>query len=52
MLPTKTKTFFFLTPIREEDKDIFDYCRENNIGHITKVIKTKNMDVNMKDEEV
>ncbi|KAI4563302.1 hypothetical protein MJG53_011317 [Ovis ammon polii x Ovis aries] len=37
--------------IREEDKDIFDYCRENNIGHITKVIKTKNMDVNMKDEE-
>nr|XP_019832419.1 PREDICTED: acyl-CoA-binding domain-containing protein 6 isoform X1 [Bos indicus] len=37
--------------IREEDKDIFDYCRENNIDHITKVIKTKNMDVNMKDEE-
>uniref|UniRef100_A0A452DPX0 Acyl-CoA-binding domain-containing protein 6 n=1 Tax=Capra hircus TaxID=9925 RepID=A0A452DPX0_CAPHI len=22
--------------IREEDKDIFDYCRENNINHITK----------------
>ena len=38
--------------IREENKDIFDYCRENNIDHITKVIKTKNMDVNMKDEEV
>ncbi|XP_061016834.1 acyl-CoA-binding domain-containing protein 6 isoform X3 [Dama dama] len=37
--------------IREEDKDIFDYCRENNIDHITKVIKTKNMDVNMKDAE-
>ena len=27
--------------IREEDKDIFDYCRENNIDHITKVIKIK-----------
>ncbi|CAI9179745.1 unnamed protein product [Rangifer tarandus platyrhynchus] len=37
--------------IREEDKDIFDYCRENNIDHVTKVIKTKNMDVNMKDAE-
>ena len=28
--------------IREEDKDIFYYCRENNIDHITKVFKTKN----------
>ncbi|XP_019588827.2 acyl-CoA-binding domain-containing protein 6 [Rhinolophus sinicus] len=37
--------------IREEDKNIFDYCRENNIDHITKVIKSKNADVNMKDEE-
>ncbi|XP_023583854.1 acyl-CoA-binding domain-containing protein 6 isoform X2 [Trichechus manatus latirostris] len=37
--------------IREEDKNIFDYCRENNIGHITKAIKSKNVDVNMKDEE-
>ncbi|XP_059947163.1 acyl-CoA-binding domain-containing protein 6 isoform X1 [Mesoplodon densirostris] len=37
--------------IREEDKNIFDYCRENNIDHITKVFKSKNVDVNMKDEE-
>lgn len=37
--------------IREEDKNIFDYCRENNIDHISKVIKSKNVDVNMKDEE-
>ncbi|XP_008571167.1 PREDICTED: acyl-CoA-binding domain-containing protein 6 isoform X3 [Galeopterus variegatus] len=37
--------------IREEDKNIFDYCRENNIDHITKAIKSKNVDVNMKDEE-
>ncbi|XP_027790862.1 acyl-CoA-binding domain-containing protein 6 isoform X3 [Marmota marmota marmota] len=37
--------------IREEDKNIFDYCRENNIDHITKAIKLKNMDVNTKDEE-
>ncbi|XP_073756265.1 acyl-CoA-binding domain-containing protein 6 isoform X3 [Callorhinus ursinus] len=35
----------------EEDKNIFDYCRENNIDHVTKVIKSKNVDVNMKDEE-
>lgn len=46
------KTFFIFTLIREEDKNIFDYCRENNIDHITKVIKSKNVDVNMKDEEV
>ncbi|XP_021120991.1 acyl-CoA-binding domain-containing protein 6 isoform X2 [Heterocephalus glaber] len=37
--------------IREEDKDIFDYCRENNIDHITKAIQSKSVDVNMKDEE-
>ncbi|XP_058395922.1 acyl-CoA-binding domain-containing protein 6 isoform X4 [Diceros bicornis minor] len=37
--------------LREEDKNIFDYCRENNIDHISKVIKSKNVDVNMKDEE-
>uniref|UniRef100_A0A5F9DU41 Acyl-CoA-binding domain-containing protein 6 n=1 Tax=Oryctolagus cuniculus TaxID=9986 RepID=A0A5F9DU41_RABIT len=37
--------------LREEDKNIFDYCRENNIDHITKAIKSKSVDVNMKDEE-
>ncbi|XP_055111251.1 acyl-CoA-binding domain-containing protein 6 isoform X2 [Symphalangus syndactylus] len=37
--------------IREEDKNIFDYCRENNIDHITEAIKSKNVDVNVKDEE-
>ncbi|XP_038946396.1 acyl-CoA-binding domain-containing protein 6 isoform X1 [Rattus norvegicus] len=37
--------------IREEDKNIFDYCRENNIDHITKAIKSKTVDVNMTDEE-
>ncbi|XP_007525909.1 acyl-CoA-binding domain-containing protein 6 isoform X2 [Erinaceus europaeus] len=37
--------------IREEDKNIFDYCRENNIDHVTKAIKSKTVDVNMKDEE-
>lgn len=46
------QTLFFFTLIREEDKNIFDYCRENNIDHITKVFKSKNVDVNMKDEEV
>lgn len=37
--------------IREEDKNIFDYCRENNIDRVTKAIKSKNVDVNVKDEE-
>ncbi|KAM4861620.1 acyl-CoA-binding domain-containing protein 6 isoform 1-T1 [Thomomys bottae] len=37
--------------IREEDKNIFDYCRENNIDHITKAIKSKNVEVNIRDEE-
>lgn len=47
-----SETLFIFTLIREEDKNIFDYCRENNIDHVTKVIKSKNVDVNMKDEEV
>ncbi|KYO24268.1 acyl-CoA-binding domain-containing protein 6 isoform X1 [Alligator mississippiensis] len=37
--------------IREEDKNIFDYCRENNIDHVTKAIQSKKVDVNLKDEE-
>ncbi|XP_014024900.1 acyl-CoA-binding domain-containing protein 6 isoform X4 [Salmo salar] len=37
--------------IREEDKNIFDYCRENNIEHITTAISSKEVDVNAKDEE-
>ncbi|KAJ1171946.1 hypothetical protein NDU88_003803 [Pleurodeles waltl] len=37
--------------IREEDKDIFDYCRENNIEHVTHAIRSKDIDVNLKDEE-
>ncbi|XP_037587747.1 probable asparagine--tRNA ligase, mitochondrial [Cebus imitator] len=37
--------------IREEDKNIFDYCRGNSIDHITKAIKSKNVDMNVKDEE-
>ncbi|XP_075792933.1 acyl-CoA-binding domain-containing protein 6 [Pelodiscus sinensis] len=37
--------------IREEDKNIFDYCRENNIDHVTKAIQSKKVDVNVKDEE-
>lgn len=37
--------------IREEDKNIFDYCRENNIDHISKAIGSQKVDVNTKDEE-
>ncbi|XP_072294776.1 acyl-CoA-binding domain-containing protein 6 [Eucyclogobius newberryi] len=37
--------------IREEDKNIFDYCRENNIDRINQALSIQNMDVNTKDEE-
>ncbi|XP_012733310.1 acyl-CoA-binding domain-containing protein 6 [Fundulus heteroclitus] len=37
--------------IREEDKNIFDYCRENNIEHIRNAISSQKVDVNTKDEE-
>uniref|UniRef100_H2TMK9 Acyl-CoA-binding domain-containing protein 6 n=1 Tax=Takifugu rubripes TaxID=31033 RepID=H2TMK9_TAKRU len=37
--------------IREEDKNIFDYCRENNIEHISQAISSQKVDVNTKDEE-
>lgn len=42
--------FCFLN--REEDKNIFDYCRENNIDYVTKAIRSKKVDVNVTDEEV
>ncbi|KAM6342576.1 acyl-CoA-binding domain-containing protein 6 isoform 36-T49 [Alca torda] len=35
----------------EEDKNIFDYCRENNIDYVTKAIRSKKVDVNVTDEE-
>uniref|UniRef100_A0AAV2L2Y9 Acyl-CoA-binding domain-containing protein 6 n=1 Tax=Knipowitschia caucasica TaxID=637954 RepID=A0AAV2L2Y9_KNICA len=37
--------------IREEDKNIFDYCRENNIDRISEALSSQNVDVNTKDEE-
>ncbi|XP_048395973.1 acyl-CoA-binding domain-containing protein 6-like isoform X1 [Stegostoma tigrinum] len=37
--------------IRDEDKTIFDHCRENNIDHILKALVSKSVDVNLKDEE-
>ncbi|XP_010172354.1 acyl-CoA-binding domain-containing protein 6 [Antrostomus carolinensis] len=37
--------------IREEDKNIFDYCRENNVDYVTKAIRSKKVDVNVTDEE-
>uniref|UniRef100_A0A8C5F832 Acyl-CoA-binding domain-containing protein 6 n=1 Tax=Gadus morhua TaxID=8049 RepID=A0A8C5F832_GADMO len=37
--------------IREEDKNIFDYCRENNMEHIGAAISSQKVDVNAKDEE-
>lgn len=37
--------------IREEDKNIFDYCRENNIERVSQALSSRNTDVNAKDEE-
>lgn len=37
--------------IREEDKNIFDYCRENNIDLINSALSSQKVDVNTKDEE-
>ncbi|XP_062306158.1 acyl-CoA-binding domain-containing protein 6 isoform X1 [Osmerus eperlanus] len=37
--------------IREEDKNIFDYCRENNMQNVSTAISSKKVDVNAKDEE-
>lgn len=37
--------------IREEDKNIFDYCRENNIDLINEALSSQRVDVNTKDEE-
>ncbi|XP_051964167.1 acyl-CoA-binding domain-containing protein 6-like [Xyrauchen texanus] len=37
--------------VREQDKNIFDYCRENNIEHVSKAISSKKLDVNTKDKE-
>uniref|UniRef100_A0AAY5K8V4 Acyl-CoA-binding domain-containing protein 6 n=1 Tax=Esox lucius TaxID=8010 RepID=A0AAY5K8V4_ESOLU len=37
--------------IREEDRNIFDYCRENNIEHITTALNSQKVDVNVKDQE-
>ena len=38
--------------LREEDKNIFDYCRDNNIDHISQAIGSQKVEVNAKDEEV
>ncbi|CAB1458134.1 unnamed protein product [Pleuronectes platessa] len=37
--------------IREEDKNIFDYCRDNNIDHISQAIGSQKVEVNATDEE-
>ncbi|KAL1022450.1 hypothetical protein UPYG_G00027790 [Umbra pygmaea] len=37
--------------IREEDRNIFDYCRENNIEHVTTALTSQVVDINIKDEE-
>lgn len=47
-------SLFSLCPatLREEDKNIFDYCRENNIDRVGEAISSQKVDVNTKDEEV
>lgn len=45
-------SFFSYATFREEDKNIFDYCRENNIDRVSEAISSQKVDVNTKDEEV
>ncbi|XP_075038380.1 acyl-CoA-binding domain-containing protein 6 isoform X2 [Mixophyes fleayi] len=37
--------------LRDEDKDIFDYCRENDISRISQALATGAIDVNVADDE-
>ncbi|NP_001089443.1 acyl-CoA-binding domain-containing protein 6 [Xenopus laevis] len=37
--------------LREEDKDIFDYCRENNHSRVSHALSTGSVDVNVADDE-
>ncbi|XP_062855641.1 acyl-CoA-binding domain-containing protein 6 [Trichomycterus rosablanca] len=37
--------------IREEDKNIFDFCRENNVERVRSALNAKHINVNTKDEE-
>lgn len=45
-------SFLCSATFREEDKNIFDYCRENNIDRVSEAISSQKVDVNTKDEEV
>ncbi|KAM8930597.1 LOW QUALITY PROTEIN: acyl-CoA-binding domain-containing protein 6 [Pelodytes ibericus] len=37
--------------LRDEDKDIFDYCRDNDVAQVTNALKSGDIDVNVVDEE-
>ncbi|XP_053326361.1 acyl-CoA-binding domain-containing protein 6 isoform X2 [Spea bombifrons] len=37
--------------LREEDKDIFDYCRENDVTRVSTSLASGAVDVSMKDDE-
>lgn len=37
--------------LRDEDKDIFDYCRENDVSRISQSLATGAIDVNVADDE-
>ncbi|XP_006803331.1 acyl-CoA-binding domain-containing protein 6 [Neolamprologus brichardi] len=52
-LNIQSSLYLFISPhvLREEDKDIFDYCRDNNIEYITNAITCQNVDVNIRDDE-
>ncbi|NWR22437.1 ACBD6 protein, partial [Emberiza fucata] len=50
-LSFRKPTSICLCEAANEDKNIFDYCRENNIDYVTKAIQSKKVDVNVTDEE-
>ncbi|XP_073499384.1 acyl-CoA-binding domain-containing protein 6 isoform X2 [Phyllobates terribilis] len=49
--PVVSRLYQVQETLRDEDKDIFDYCRENNISRISHALSMGTIDVNVADNE-
>ncbi|XP_073427452.1 acyl-CoA-binding domain-containing protein 6 isoform X1 [Dendrobates tinctorius] len=49
--PVVSRLYQVQETLRDEDKDIFDYCRENNISRISHALSMGTIDVNVTDDE-
>ncbi|XP_068095815.1 acyl-CoA-binding domain-containing protein 6 isoform X2 [Hyperolius riggenbachi] len=49
--PVVSCLFHMQEILREEDKDVFDYCRDNDISRISQLLASGTIDVNVADEE-